>query len=441
MAHETEIDQDNERNPREAGGPPGASQRSVPGVRPSTVARYAGAVELYASTDMSVREICERCGVRYDGFLGYLHRHRRDLLLARHGVECSAEAAQHLKLHGGRGQTPAAHAKYRDAVAACDSEEYIDYNVSQIARLFGLDGTALGNQLRAHYPEIVERREKERRQRGIADNQHRGMRPWCRERYAGALELLRTTEVTVPEAAAACGVSVHGLSQHLQFYYKELLDKRFGIRERAKAVKKQGHITGNGRRHEPTAVAREEYAEAVRLYRETAMTVKEIAAATGKNENSLQGYLQYWHRDVAFARRGAVYAEGAGFSGTKQYKIATAAKYAKAIERLRTQDLRTAEVAAEFGLHPDVFRQYLKEHEPELYARQGMMKAPNGRLVSRRSMERYAEAIRLYETTGEDLRSIARRLGLVYNSLGGFVRRNFPELIVKHNALAAEDRD
>ena len=60
-----------------------------------------------------------------------------------------------------------------------------------------------------------------------------------------------------------------------------------------------------------------------------------------------------------------------------------------------------------------------------------MMRASNGRSVSRRSMEKYAEALRLCETTGEELKSIARRLGLNYNSLGGFIRRNFPELILR----------
>ena len=47
-------------------------------------------------------------------------------------------------------------------------------------------------------------------------------------------------------------------------------------------------------------------------------------------------------------------------------------------------------------------------------------------------MEKYAEALRLYETTDEELKSIARRLGLNYNSLSGFIRRNFPELIERH---------
>ena len=67
---------------------------------------------------------------------------------------------------------------------------------------------------------------------------------------------------------------------------------------------------------------------------------------------------------------------------------------------------RQAQVAAEYGLHPECMRAYLKEHEPELYARQGMTHLANGRTVSRRSMEKYAEAIRLYETTDESLLSL-----------------------------------
>lgn len=394
--------------------------------------KYREALSLYAATDMSIRAICAQCGVSYAGFRSYLYKYRRDLLLSRHGVTGSSARIADVRLRGPRGQTAAARAKYKDAIAACGDAKYVAYNVSQIARLFGLNPTGLSNQLRAHCPELLERRERERRRLGLADNQQRGVRPWCRERYAGAVELLRTTEMTVPEVAERCGVSFTGLRQHVLFYHKDLIGTRSELRERGKSQKRKGHVTGSGRRHEPTPESRERYREAVRLYRDTSMTIKEIARRLGLNPFSFTNYLQTWHREDVFARRGAEYREGAILSQTKQYKKPTAAKYAPAIERLRHSDLSTSKIAAEFGLHPEVFRQYLKEHEPELYARQGMMRAPNGRSVSRRSMEKYAEAVGLYETTAEPLKTIARRLGLNYNSLGGFVRRNFPELIAKN---------
>lgn len=75
----------------------------------------------------------------------------------------------------------------------------------------------------------------------------------------------------------------------------------------------------------------------------------------------------------------------------------------------------------------------MRKHEPELAEQQGMMRTKNRKLVSRRSEEKYTEAIQLYETTSESLKSIAKRLGLNYNSLGGYVRRNYPEVIERHN--------
>jgi len=390
-------------------------------------------LEQYAATDRSIRAICTQCGVSYAGFRNYLYKYRRDLLLSRHGVAASSEAdAAHTRLRGRRGQTAAARAKYGEAIAACGDAKYFEYNVSQIAQLFGLNPTGLSNQLRAHCPGLLERRERERRRLGLADNQQRGVRPWCRDQYAAAVEMLRTTELTLPEVAEKCGVSFTGLRQHVCFYHKDLQQTRSELREQAKTQKRKGHVTGSGRRHEPTPRSRERYREAVRLYRDTAMTIKEIALRQGLNPIAFTSYLQTWHREDVFARRGAEYREGASLSQTKQYKKPTAAKYAPAIERLRAENRPTSEIAAEFGLHPEVFRQYLKEHEPELYARQGMMRASNGRTVSRRSMERYAEAIRLYETTGEELKPIASRLGLNYYSLSGFIRRNFPELIRNH---------
>ena len=61
-----------------------------------------------------------------------------------------------------------------------------------------------------------------------------------------------------------------------------------------------------------------------------------------------------------------------------------------------------------------------------------MALTPDGKRLSRRSQEKYAEAVRLYATTTENLKAIAARLGLTYNSVGGYIRRNFPEVVRRH---------
>ena len=401
---------------------------------PATEAKYREAVELYASTDLTCVEISRRCSVSLAGFKGYICKYRRDLLLSRYGIRCDPEKAAGTGMDQRRSQRPATRAKYREAIAACDSMDYIDCNVSQIAREFGLDGTNLGKQLRTHYP-VIERREEVRRRLGLGDNLPRGTRPQCKAQYAKAVELLRGDRyVTMQEAARRCNVSYQGLKQHLAFYHEELVDDRIGIRKRAVGQRRKDGITGRGSLHAPQLATVEKYAEAVRLYRTTPLSARQIARQTGVSEKGFYEYLQKWHPELVCKRKGVPYEEGASVdrSQVRKYNPATAAKYAGAIRRLKESRLTTAAVAAEFGLHPDCFRQYLKEHEPELYARQGMVKTTNGRMMSGGSMAKYGEAVRLYGTTAGSLKSLARRFGVNECSLRNFIKRHFPEAVEGH---------
>ncbi|BBL02782.1 hypothetical protein A5CBH24_00950 [Alistipes communis] len=63
-------------------------------------------------------------------------------MLARYDISCDKEEAGTIRLGQLRGQQPATRAEYKEAVEARSSSmDYIEYNVSQIARRFGLDGT------------------------------------------------------------------------------------------------------------------------------------------------------------------------------------------------------------------------------------------------------------------------------------------------------------
>ena len=159
-------------------------------------------------------------------------------MLERNGIRCSREEADGIQMNQRRGQRPETHAKYKEAIAACDSMDYIEYNVSQIAREFGLNGTNLGRQLRTHYPGVLEFRERARQRLGLDDGLPRGTRSWCKEQYAEAVGLLKADRyVTVQEAAEKCNVSYSGLEQHLIFYHKELVENRIKVRK--KAVRQQ----------------------------------------------------------------------------------------------------------------------------------------------------------------------------------------------------------
>ncbi len=414
------------------------------GVKPETEEKYRQAIELYHTTRLSCAEISRTCKVTVSGFQRYLSLYHRDLLLARYNITCSKEEARHIKLGQLRGQLPATHAKYKDAIEACDSLDYIEYNVSQIAREFGLNGTNLGRQLRTHYPGVIEWRERVRKRLGIGDNLPRGTRPHCKKQYAKAVKLLRSDRyITEQEAAASCGVSYAGLKQHLLFYHKDLVKRRIKIREKAVKQQRKGEITGRGTVYAPSPEAVKKYAEAVHLYSTTPMSAAQIAKKTGVSRKNFYGYLHRWHLDLICKRKNVPYEEGKPieWSKVRKYNPATKAKYAEAIRRLKESDLPTAQVAAEFGLHPECFRQYLKEHEPELYARQGMVRTDDGKVMSRHSIEKYSEVIHLYGTTTEGIKSLARRFGLNDCALRDFIKRHFPELIEQHKKLAQAQQD
>lgn len=334
-------------------------------------------------------------------------------------------------------QTMDAPAKYRDAVAACESMDYIDCNVSQIARKFGLNGTALANFLRVHSPQTLVWREEVRCWLGINDNVPRGLQARYREQYAEAVRMYETSDRSISEVAAVCGVSEGGFSQHLRFYHQDLLQRKLAGRRAARGSREYGSLTGNGHCYKPHPKTVAKYAGALELYRHTSLTIDEIARRTSVSAAGFSFYLRKWHRDLVLERSGipAGVDEKTDLRSVRQRMKIARTKYAAAIESLRQQPRPVARVAEEFGLQPEVFRGYLHKHEPELARQQGRMRIDNGRHVSRRSEEKYTEAINLYRTTTETLKSIAVRLGLTYNSLSGYVRRNHPEAAADHRAL------
>ena len=189
--------------------------------------------------------------------------------------------------------------------------DYIDYNVSQIAREFGLSGTNLGRQLRTHYPEVLEFRERARQRLGLDDGLPRCTRLWCKEQYAEAVEMLQADRyITVQDAAERCNVSYSRLEQHLIFYHKELVENRIKIRKQALKQQCKGKITGRGTLHAPTPEIVGKYAEALHLYRTTPMSARKTAKQTGVSIKGFYEYLQTWHKDFGLWKERHPYEEG-----------------------------------------------------------------------------------------------------------------------------------
>lgn len=405
--------------------------------------KYEEAVEMYADSKLPLCKIAVKCNVSFGGLGSYLRRYWRELILRRRGISYEGKDPKDIKIVSSGQPSIVSKAKYAEAVEACKSLEYIDLNVSQVARKFNVNGTALANYMRLHYEEIPIWRENVRRMLGIGDNVHRGVRPECEEQYVLAVEMYKSTDKTIPEIAEICQVSIGGLSQHMRFYHKEVIRKRKAERKAAKKNRIIGKICGNGQIHCPQQKTVEKYREALELYKNSNLIIKEIVRKTGVPLEGFRNYLRVWHRDLMLERRGGekvdckeVYID---LAKTKCYLKSTAAKYGAAIDSMKNNLRPVTQVAAEYGLNADTFRSYLWEHEPDLVSQCGMVKNENGKYTSRQAMEKYAEAVRLYETTTTNLKSIAERLGVVYNSLSGYIRRNCPDAKQKHEELVRKE--
>lgn len=382
--------------------------------------KYAEAVRLYAQTDTPINDIAGQCGVTPGGLSNYISRHHRDLLLKKYGIK-TLDCAVRIKRR--EEQSIHTHYKYKDAILASSDVAYIEFNISQIAEMFGLNPSSLASQLRFHYPEVIPEREQVRRRLGLADNIHRGARPYCIDAYAGAVAMYRDTDMTIRDVAEACNVSTGGLSQHLLFYNKSIVAQKAARRDscafNADEVR-SGTLSGNGRLYGPDPKTVEKYAKALELYRTSSMTMKEIVNATGVPYEGFRSYIRQWHRSDRDLRHSC---------------SATFDKYSPAILSLRENPRPIAVVATEFGFNPDVFREYLKRHEPDLAEIQGMTRRAGGRLVKRISEEKYAKAIEEYATSAEPLKAIAQKHSLVYNSLRGYVFRNCPAERESHRKI------
>lgn len=190
--------------------------------------KYAEAVRLYAETELSVTDIARQCSLSRAAFAAFIQRYHRDLLFRRHGNQNPDPDTSIVneRLRGETGQTRLARNKYHDAIEACDNIEFINLTVAEIARKFGVSPAGLSNQLRVHYPEITERRDKERQRLGIAAPRKNGASKKTTAQYAEAVNLLASTTLTIQEAAEKCGVSFTGLRQHLQFYHRDMMRRR-----------------------------------------------------------------------------------------------------------------------------------------------------------------------------------------------------------------------
>lgn len=139
----------------------------------------------------------------------------------------------------------------------------------------------------------------------LNDHIHRDVRQISVEQYAEAVELYRTTDMTIEQVADLCRVSPRGFSQHLRFYHKKVLQQKKAERQQAQREQRKirGVHSSNGRCNAPFSTTERKYAKALALYRDTCLTMKEIAHQTGVPKEGFRSYLHKWHKELVLELR------------------------------------------------------------------------------------------------------------------------------------------
>lgn len=316
--------------------------------RKETTKIYRKALKLCEESDLTYKEIAEKTGVSLSGLKTFIRKHHRDVLLRRQGLEMSKRMADSIKLRNREtGQSLNGYERYKEAISACDSLEFLELSVAEIAAKFKVSATGLLAQLRSHYPEIIERREKARVAQGYADNRKRGARKVTSDEYAKAIELLRHSSKTIMEVAADFDVTYSGLRHHLLTYHKDVVALR---RERRELNEKRGW-----KEIESFKVASREpvsrYDEAIERLRDGNITVESVANDFGFVPESLRTHIKKYHPELAnkFSR-----------------KENSDAKYAAALKEVNKGEMNLKEIAEKHGLVYNSFTAYLRRKHAAL---------------------------------------------------------------------------
>lgn len=320
--------------------------------------KYRKAVKLYSSTSMTYKEIAERTGVGVVALASYLRKHHRNLLLRRNGVTASKRRAAGINLRkDGLGQSVVTHEKYREAIEACDDLANIEKTVSDIAREYGIGPSCLLYQLRTHYPEIMPRREAERRMRGIGGNRQIGVRENTLRQYAQAVELLKDPVITIEEAAENGNVSYPGMRMHLG-YHKNLTDERREKRITAREEKARQRREEKANQPSIREIrSNERYAEAVEKLRKGDGTPESLSKELGVSAVAFRDYLKRHFPDIA-SKYGRITTDNG-----KNSLARSAEKYSAAFEEYKEGKGTMKEIAAKHGLVYNSFSSYVRRNK------------------------------------------------------------------------------
>lgn len=339
------------------------------------------------------------------------------------------------------GQRAVTEQKYEAAIRASSDIAYLSKTMTDIAYEFGHQPEAFRMMMKRHFPEVLEERERLRLSLGLSKKQTFGVRDSTRQKYDPALKLLRTTNMTIRQAAEATGVSMASLQQHILFYHKDLAALRLKLRTEALGKKNSpGTLTATGATSQPRGNIAEYYAEAVKILQEhPEITIRQAASQARVSEHNLACYLRRWHQDLLKSREqwrrektAQRQAERVRISRTER----AAQKYGPAIALIESGHTYS-EASVQTGINRERLQWWVRHNRPDIHERakeNRCVMMPDGTRVMRRLWLLYQEATRVFCNTEQPVSQIASRFGLKEKDFSRFLHEKFPSEVARRRS-------
>lgn len=200
-------------------------------------------------------------------------------------------------------------------------------------------------------------------------------------------------------------------------------------------------VMGSG---SPVKDAGSRYRQAIGLYRDTDMPVREICARTGVPVSGFRAYIRRRHRDMMFARHGiGISPEEAAVTrlrGRSGESSASRARYGDAVRAcgdISNVGFSVSHIARESGLSPSALSNHLRRHYPgilEFRERERLRRGVNDNLhrgAKPRSREQYAGAVEHLRATDDSVRQTAGMYGLSYSGLREYLLHEHKDLTLQ----------
>lgn len=182
------------------------------------------------------------------------------------------------------------------------------------------------------------------------------------KRYAEAVEMYRTTDLTVAEIAQKCNLQVNNLKSHLQRCCRsDMAMRKQQRREKVERQKQERALDSHSR----AAVANRKYSPALKLIEEGA-TYEEAAETLGVNAEYLCRWVMKYHADIhGQEHRNQTVWLPEGTSCTRE----SWAMFGEAATVYCETDESLNSIARRFGLPPTSLSHFLERKFPQAVAR------------------------------------------------------------------------